>query len=485
MIADEPELAPPPRIALAGLFAGPLAALAMGVAGAPEGLSEAGWTTLALLAWMAIWWVSEALPVAVTALLPLVVLPLAGAATPAAAAAPYADPIIFLFIGGFMLAIAVERWNLHARIALSIAGAIGHKPLSLVGAFVLASAALSMWISNTATALMLMPTAIGVARALAGDDATRFRPFAVALALAVAYGASIGGIGTPVGSPTNLVAMAWLEREGLSLAFGEWMLLAAPVMLVMLLAAWLLLGLPLRGAGTAGGEAHAVIARARAALGPMATAERRVLGVFALVALAWMLRPLLAAWPPLAGLGDTGIALAGALLLFVIPAGGTAGRRPLLDWPAAERLPWGVVLLFGGGLSIAAAMGANGVTDWLGAQLAAQSALSAAMAVLLVVVVTIFATELTSNTATLAAMLPVVGALSLAAGLPPLQLAFAASIAASMAFMLPIATPPNAVAYAAGQVPLATMARIGLWLNVVGIGVIWAVSVYLVPLVVG
>lgn len=469
-----------------GLVGGPLLAGLMLLAGPPTGLSAAGWATLALLLVMVIWWITEALPIAATALLPLVALPLAGVANPVAAAASYADPIIFLFIGGFIIAAAIERWNLHTRIALSLAGAIGARPVALVASFLLAAALLSMWISNTATALMLMSTAIGVVRAMTPAGQAPDRAFAAALVIAVAYGASIGGIGTPVGSPTNLVAMGYLERNGLALDFSRWMLLALPIMLAMLACAWVLLSWRVRRVRADAIAGRAVIASARAALGPISAPERRVLVVFLVVAAAWMFRPLLASVPGFAGLSDMGIAIAGALVLFVLPSGAPGpDRGALLDWPSAERLPWGVALLFGGGLTIAAAMSSTGVTDWLGSELSQLGIFTPFLALLLIVTVTIFATELTSNTATLTAMLPVVGALSQATGLPALHLAFGASIAASMAFMLPIATPPNAIAYGTGHVRIADMARVGLWLNLVGIVVIVAIVEALAPLLAG
>jgi sodium-dependent dicarboxylate transporter 2/3/5 len=470
----------------AGLVAGPALSAALLLSGPPEGLTTPGWAAIALLAWMATWWVTEAVPVAVTALLPLLVLPLVGAATPVAAAAPYADPVIFLFIAGFMLAAAVERWGLHSRVALTIAKHAGTQPRRMVWAFLGTTAALSMWISNTATALMLMPIALGVARSLAPDDRAPL-PFAGVLALAVAYGASIGGIGTPVGSPTNLVAMGFLEREGLALSFPAWMALALPAMaLMLLLAGWVLSRHVPQGTHDASSEtaARGIVLDALAALGPRSAAETRVALVFGTVALAWMLRPLVADWPPLAGLTDLGVALLGVLALFVIPSGRERGEA-LLDWPTAERIPWGIALLFGGGLSLAAAMQSNGVTTWLAAELAWIGALGPFVVLVLIVALVIFLTEIASNTAVLTALLPVVAALAVATDQPALALAMGAALAASMAFMLPIGTPPNAIAYATGAVPIARMIRVGLWLNLIGVIVIAGVVHTLGPLLLG
>jgi len=471
-----------------GAVLGPGLALAMLLLGPPEGLSAPGWQTLALLAWMVVWWVTEPVPIAATSLLPIVWLPLGGIASASAATAAYADPIIFLFIGGFIVAIAIERWHLHQRIALGMIGTVGTRPIALVGSFALASGLLSMWISNTATTLMLTPTALGVAQAIAHSGALpreSQRSLTAALVLMVAYGASIGGVGTPVGSPTNLIAMGYLEKQGLSLSFAQWMIIAVPLMIAMLFATWAVLAWPLRG-HRANAEASALLTAERQALGPMRTPERRVLAVFALVALAWMFSPLLKKIDGLQGLNDTAIAILGALLLFALPAGdASAPKQRLLDWKTAERIPWGVALLFGGGLSVAAAMEAHGVSVWLGDALSGMRTLSPLLVLLLLAALTVFASEFMSNVATLAAFLPVVGAVSLATGLPPLVLVFNAAMAASLAFMMPAGTAPNAIAYATGQVRIGQMIRVGLWLNLISIVSITAVSEWLAPVVLG
>jgi sodium-dependent dicarboxylate transporter 2/3/5 len=476
------------RVARLGAVLGPALAIAMIALGPPDGLNAPGWHTLCLLAWMVVWWVTEPVPIAATSLLPIVWLPLGGIATSTAATAACADPIIFLFIGGFIVATAIERWGLHQRIALGMIAAVGTRPVALVGSFALAAGLLSMWISNTATTLMLMPTALGVAQAVAhGGALTRDAQAALtaALVLMVAYAASIGGIGTPVGSPTNLIAMSYLDKQGLELSFAQWMLIAVPLMAAMLLAAWVVLAWPLRGHGTSA-EAAALLAERRRALGAITRPERRVLAVFLLVALAWMFAPLLKKLPALTGLNDTAIAIFGALLLFALPAGADdAPRTRLLDWKTAERIPWGVALLFGGGLSVAAAMEAHGVSAWLGQTLSGMGALSPLLVVLLLAALTVLASEFMSNVATLAAFLPVVGAVSVATGLPPLVLVFTASMAASLAFMMPAGTAPNAIAYGTGMVPIRRMIRVGLWLNLIGIVAITIVGEWLAPRVLG
>jgi sodium-dependent dicarboxylate transporter 2/3/5 len=470
-----------PWLRRAGLIAGPLLGLLLWLAGAPDGLDPRGWAAVCVLSVMVLWWISEALPVAATALVPLLALPVFGIATPAAAAAPYADPIVYLFVCGFMLAAAVERWGLHSRIALGIAAFFGARPARLLAGLMVASAALSMWISNTATALMLMPIALGVASAVASDGRPDPRLGAL-LVLAVAYGASVGGLGTPIGSPTNLVAMGFLERQGIAISFPQWMALALPVTLLMLVLIWALLARTLPAdTGRDPAAAAAVIRAARHALGPVRTPEWRVGAVFGAVAVCWVLREAINALPGLAGITDLGIAIAGVLVLFVLPSGDPARPGPLLDWPSAERIPWGIALVFGAGLSMATAMEATGVTRWLGANLGWLGAYGPYLILLILVGLVIFLTEVSSNTATLTAMLPVIAAVAAALSMPPLTLAFAAAMAASCAFMLPIATPPNAIAYGTGLVPIRTMVRIGLWLNLVGIVVIATVVHLLGP----
>jgi solute carrier family 13 (sodium-dependent dicarboxylate transporter), member 2/3/5 len=469
---------------MVGLILGPALALGLALVGPPEGLSREGWTTVSLLALMIVWWVTEAVPIAATALLPLAVLPLAGVRTPAEAAEAYADPIVFLFIGGFMIASAIERWNLHARIALHVAARVGTRPSALIGGFILASGLISMWISNTATALMLMPIAVAVAREMeAHGDADP--ALGAGLVLGVAYAASLGGMGTPVGSPTNLIAMGYLNDQGIPLSFGQWMLLGVPVVALTLPVLWWLLARDLRrDRGDDGGRGREVIRSALTALGSASPAERRVLVVFLLVALAWMLRELLLRVPGLERLSDTGIAIMGALALFLLPSGAPAGQPSrLLDWETAERIPWGIVILFGGGLSVAGAMEATGLSEWLAQALGGLRTFDQLLIIAALLLVTLVATEAMSNVATLTAMLPIVGAFAGAMEVNPLLLVFPVSIAASLGFMLPIATAPNAIAYATGRAPLRRMLRVGFLLNMAGIAAILLVNALFAPAV--
>lgn len=449
-----------------GLALGPALAIGLQLLPPPEGLSIEAWRVVSLSLLMVVFWVSEAIPIAATAMLPLAALPLMGAASMRDAAAPYADPIVFLFIGGFILAACVERWHLHERIALSIATAAGGRPVALVGGFMIASALISMWISNTATTLMLAPIAVGAARALSIDGKPDLA-LGGALTLGVAHAATIGGIGTPVGSPTNLIGMAFFERAGEPMAFIDWMARALPLVLIMLPLAWLLLCWPLFSRKTHArfDAIDAVVREALAKLGRVRAPEMRIGIVFALVAIAWMTRTELVKLPGLSALSDTGIAVVGALSLFFIPSG-RAGGEKLIDWKTAERIPWGIAVLFGGGLSLAAAMESTGLARWIGDYIAGLDGVSALGLVAVLVVVTILVSELASNVATLTSMLPVVAAVASATDAPLQPLAFPVAIAASFAFMLPVATAPNAIAYSTGLLSLKRMLAVGLCLNI-------------------
>ncbi|MFO7286279.1 MAG: SLC13 family permease [Gammaproteobacteria bacterium] len=447
----------------------------------PEGLELAPWRVAAVAVLMASLWLTEAVPISVTALLPLVLFPLLGVAPIGAASAPYADPLVFLFLGGFLIGLAIERWNLHRRIALNVLVRVGAREDLQVGGFMLATAVLSMWVSNTATALMMLPVALSVVpRGTDGAVAPGRERFAVALLLSVAYAASIGGLATLVGTPPNAFLRGYMSQNfGIEIGFAEWMLIGVPVSVVMLAGAWWLLTGPLFRLGREEVPgARDAIRRSLAQLGAASPAEKRVAAVFMLTAGLWITRPLLDELVP--GLSDTTIAVAGALLLFVVPSGVERGRF-LLTWDEAERLPWGVLLLFGGGLSLAGAVSDTGLAAWLGEELEALAGWPVFLLVLTVSVLVIFLTELTSNLGTTATFLPVVTALAVGIGQPPLLLAVPAVIAASCAFMLPVATPPNAIVFASGLLTVPQMARTGFWLNVLGV----VVTVALVYLLIG
>ncbi|MEZ6028377.1 MAG: DASS family sodium-coupled anion symporter [Hyphomonadaceae bacterium] len=477
------------------IFLGVILAIVIQLLPRPEGLSPQAWLVVSMVALMVTWWVSEAIPIPATSLVPMVFLPIAGVSTIAQAAAPYADRTVMLLLGGFIIAKSVERWNLHSRIALTIVSRVGSSPHALIGGFMIASAALSMWISNTATTIMLTPIALSVATAVTLPRA-RTAPFTVALLLGVAYSASIGGLGTLIGSPTNIIVVSNLERLlDTTISFTQWMMLGVPVVLLMIPGGWFLLtrfsgnlrdGLDPAKAG------RDVVNAELAALGRISGPEVRVALVFAVVAFFWVSRDALLVnitigdVKPFAGLTDHVIAIAGAIALFLVPSGSRTERgTALLDWRTAERIPWGALLLFGGGISMATAISSTGLADWLGGSMMGITALPTFLIVLVIATFVIFATELTSNVATATTVMPIVAGLVIASGSDPVLLAAPVAMAASCAFMLPLATTPNAIVYATGRVSIPRMARMGILVNVWGIVVISGMCFLLTPLIFG
>ncbi|MBN1240521.1 MAG: DASS family sodium-coupled anion symporter [Gammaproteobacteria bacterium] len=453
----------------------------------PEGLALAPWRVAAVAMLLAIFWLSEAIPIAATALLPLVLFPTLGVAPIGDVAPPYANPLIFLFLGGFLIALAIERWNLHRRIALTVLSKVGAREDLQIGGFMIATAALSMWVSNTATTVMMLPVALSVVpRGPDGNVDPDKRGFATALMLGVAYGASIGGFITLIGTPPNaFLAGFMLEQYDFQIGFAQWMVLATPISLVMFVFCWLLLTrwlFPIMRHELPG--ARKAIRDALTAMGPASVAEKRVAVVFAVTAVLWIARPLLSGFFPALQLSDTSIAMFGALLLFFVPNGIEKGEF-LLTWEYAERLPWGVLLLFGGGLTLASAVSDSGLAAWIGEELRALEGWPVILLLLAVATLIVFLTELTSNIATSATFLPVVVALAESLGQHPLMLAIPAILAASFAFMLPVATPPNAIVFGSGQITIPQMARAGIWLNLVGIVVIVAAAYLLTKPVFG
>ena len=465
-----------PRI---GLVLGPLVFLALLAAPQPEGLSAAGQQAGAVAALMAIWWISEAIPIPATALLPLVLFPLLGVAPVRATAANYGHHLIFLFLGGFWIAVTLERWNLHRRIALHTIRLVGSSPRRIVLGFMVATAFLSMWLSNTATTMMMLPIGMAVIARVAPEalaaraaGAPLTNPFGTALMLGIAYAASIGGIATLIGTPPNAVLAGVAEKlYGLRISFAGWMLFALPLSVAMLLLAWLYLTrLSFTRIAAAAGAASAPIREELARLGAPSYQEKAVLAVFVCVAAAWIGRGLLPL-PGLAALQDSSIAIAGALALFLIPARDGGGGR-LLDWPTALRIPWDILLLFGGGFALADGFARSGLAQWIALQLAGLQGVGWLAIVAAVVLLTIFLTEVTSNTATATLLLPIVASLAAGAGIHPLGPMMGAALAASFAFMLPVATPPNAVVFASRCISIPQMARAGLWLNLIGFALI-------------
>jgi sodium-dependent dicarboxylate transporter 2/3/5 len=489
-------LSDPPTIRRAARFAGPVLAVlvyvllpeAYAAEGARVAFSHAGRATTALAAWMALWWLTEAIEIPATALLPLVVLPLVGAGPIREVAAPYAHDLIFLFMGGFVLSMAMQRWELHRRIALVTLSIVGTNPPRIVAGFMIATAGLSMWLSNTATTIMMLPIALSVV-AMVGDRqggaiAEERHRLAVCLMLGIAYAASIGGVGTIIGSPPNLFLVSYIrESLGRDITFAQWMAMGLPLVLVFLPVTWWLLTrvlFPLPSRALGGADA---IRAAHVALPPMSVAERTVTVVFGAAALAWIGRAWLtgvtvAGVRPLAGLTDSGIAMTAALSLFVLPSR-SAGAGAVMRWRDLDAMPWGILVLFGGGLSLAAAIQANGVDAFLGRQAAAWQGIPSWLLIVLVTTLVIFLTELTSNTATAATFVPILGGIAPGLGVHPYLLIVPAALAASWAFMLPVATPPNAIVFGSGHVSVADMRRAGVRLNIAGIVILTGLTYFI------
>ncbi len=474
-----------------GFFLGPIAGVLTLLCLPPDyltqegqrvAISQAGRVTAGLAIWMAVWWMTEAIPIYATALLPVTLLPLAGALPLAQAAAPYAHHLIFMFMGGFILALSMQRWGLHRRIAFLSLQIAGTRPGQIVASFMALTAVLSMWVSNTATAIMMTPVAISIIQLNDSSDGETTtdtgedtEAFSVCLLLGIAYAASIGGTATLIGTPPNLFLASYYESQlGQEIGFVRWMGVGLPLALCFLPIAWFLLTrllyslprTPIHGSSDFLKEAYEK-------LGPMNKGSWVTLVIFLLTASLWISRPLLQAISlggrqPFAGLSDAGIAMFGALLLFIIPVN-LAKREFTMDWETALGLPWGLLILFGGGLSLAEAIRSNGVGEFIASQV---SLVSGAPPYLIVVVVTlliIFLTELTSNTATTATFIPILASLAPALGMDPVLLIVPAALAASCAFMLPVATPPNAIVFGTGLIRIPQMTRAGIYLNLVGV----------------
>jgi sodium-dependent dicarboxylate transporter 2/3/5 len=458
---------------LVGLLLGPACFIAMLLMPAPAGLSAAGWATAALGVWMAIWWATEALPLFVTALLPLLFLPLLGVADINAAAAPFANPVVFLLLGGFLIGLAVERWDLHRRLAFYIILHVGSRPLNLLGGVMLATAAISMWISNTATTVMMLPIAISLILVVAPPERRQGRDernFAAAVTLGVAHAASIGGMGTLIGTPPNALAASYLAQTfNVQVSFAEWMAIAMPIVVVMLGLAFLVLSrvFPFRNLESA--ETRTVSAMLRD-VGPMSSPEKRVAMVFAVVVACWILHPFVGDRLGIK-VTDTGIAVAGAIALFLVPADWRT-RTFLLDYATARKAPWEILVLFGGGLSLAAAMESSGLVAWIGDGLSFLHGMPLVVLVAGVALLLVFMTELMSNTAAAAAFLPIAGSFVLGADAAPLLIAVPVALAASAGYMLPVSTLPNALAYGTGYIPLPQMIRAGFILDLLAAAVI-------------
>jgi sodium-dependent dicarboxylate transporter 2/3/5 len=462
--------------------------------------TQAGRATLSLMAWMAAWWLTEAVDIEVTALLPIVAFPLLGIAPLHKVLPPYASDVIFLFMGGFIIGLAIQRWGLDRRIAFFTLRLVGARPGAIIGGFMAVTAFLSMWVSNTACAAMMVPIALSVVdlvlRSRTGDglkesggipqDRVPERNFATGLLLCIAYAASIGGVATIIGSPPNGIAVRYIQQTfGKELSFFDWLLMGGPFTLIFLPIAWLLVTRVLFRADLgeiAGGRQH--FAEEYRKLGPLTRGERTVLVVFSITAFLWIFSPLLkglaiAGVKPLAGLSDPVIAMLAAMLLFLIPVDPAKGTRAM-DWDAAVKLPWGVLMLFGGGLTLATAIETNGVSKFIGNASRGLAGLPPLLLLLAITAMTVFLSELTSNTAQVSTMVPVLAAMAPMLGMSPYVLIVACSLGASSAYMMPVGTPPNAIVFGTGLVRLPQMMKAGFWLNLTGILVITALAQLLI-----
>ena len=434
---------------------------------------------LSAASWMLVWWVTEAVPLGVTSVLPLVLFPLLGVTDVASAAAPYGSKYVFLFMGGFLIAIALEHWNLHRRFALSILVAAGGRPRRLLFGFMIATAALSMWISNTATTLMMLPIALSVASKM---DVVRHPRFPVALLLGTAYAANIGGIATLVGTPPN-VAMAGLveEQVGMSVPFLEWTLMALPFSILLLVLVYFLLTRVLcRVESSTVHLGLKALRQEKDELGAWTTAERRVSYVFGATACLWITRRGLVEWTGIP-MNDTTIAMAAGVLLFLIPAGLSNSTRPLLTWEETRRMPWDILLLFGGGLTLAGQLSEAGVLSAVAETLSSMPNMSSAWLIGGFVLVSLFLTEVMSNLALTVVLVPVVAQVAMAWGIHPLLLVVPVTMASSCAFMLPMATPPNAIVFGSGQLHMSTMVKVGVVLNFVAAALAWLWAMTVLP----
>ena len=468
----------------AGWVLGPAALVFTLVTAPPEGLSVEGWRTAGAAILMAVFWIAESIPIPATALLPLVLFPALGLGDIGQTAAPFANPIIFLFLAGFILALAMQRWNLHRRVAIGLIGVIGTRPSSLVGGFLLSSALVSMWVSNTATTLMMLPIAMSVVELLPRSAGPGGRPPALstAILLSVAYGATSGGMGTLIGTPPNALLAAYVAQvHDITIGFGQWMLLGVPVVLVTLPAVYVVLTRVMftLDADEVPGMA-ALIAGEKARMGRFSRGEITVAVVFTLTAMGWVFQPLLADAVPL--LSDTTIGMTGALLLFAIPVNARRGEF-VMTWEATRDVPWGVLLLFGGGLSLAGNIERHGLSRFLGVLAGDLEGLPIVVVVCAVCFGILMLTELTSNTATAATFLPIAGALAISLGENPLLFLVPTALAANCSYMLPVGTPPNAIVYGSGLITLPQMARAGMILNVLLVPILVGLVLLLGPFI--
>lgn len=467
------------------LISGPLLFLAMQFFSPPAGMSESAYSLLSITLWMALWWVTESVPIAITALLPIILFPMTGAVDLQTTTASYGHKYIFLYMGGFMLAIAIEKWNLHKRIALNIIKIIGTNISKIILGFMVATAFLSMWISNTATAVMMLPIAMSIVAQLQDNPNTEKNEnliFGKALMLSIAYSASIGGMATLIGTPPNLVFAGYVEETyGIEITFLQWFKFGVPIAIPLLVIAWLYLtkfAFKFKQKEFPGGKEE--INRLLVLIGPMKREEKLVSSIFVLTAFCWITRSfILQEFFPF--IDDTIIAMTAGVLLFVVPA--SDFKKRLITWEDAVKLPWGIILLFGGGMALAAGFQITGLASWLGAQMSVFQGLSLLILVFVVITLVNFFTEFTSNLATTAMLLPILAPIAISLNMNPYMLMVACTIAASCAFMMPVATPPNAVVFGSGYLRIPDMIKSGIWMNIISILFLTLMVYYFLPII--
>ena len=459
-----------------GLFLGPLLFIILYFFITPENLSQKGLAIAASTIWIAIWWTTEAFPIAATSLLPIILFPLTGGLSMKETVLGYSHPIIYLFIGGFILAIAIEKWNLHKRIALNIISFIGDSKKKIILGVMLACAFLSMWISNTATTVMMLPIGLAIIKQVKTDN----KDFSIALMLSIAFSASIGGISTLIGTPPNLILAANIqEKFQIEISFLEWMQIGLPFSILLLSICWVYLTQIAFNFNDEQNQSITTVKEELIKLGAMSVEEKRVLTIFILTALGWLSRSYLQNFIP--QLNDSIIALSAMFLLFFIPS--KDNSRKLISWKEAEQLPWGILLLFGGGISIANGFSTSGLASWLGSQFNLLEHVGLFILLICIVASVNFLTEITSNLATTSIVLPILIPLAYMADVHPYILMIGATIAASCAFMLPVATPPNAIVFGSGVIKMNDMIKVGFWLNIMSIILLTLITYYLVPIV--
>lgn len=474
-----------PTKSIIGLILGPLLFVLILLFFHPEGLSKPANAVLASAVWIAVWWITEAMPIAVTALLPIILFPLSGGLGLDETTASYGHKYVFLYIGGFVIAIAIEKWNLHKRIALTIIKIVGTNVIHIILGFMIATAFLSMWISNTATSVMILPIGMAIVAQLRDNPNTVENEnliFGKALMLAIAYSASIGGMATLIGTPPNLVLAGVVqETYGVEITFAQWFTFGFPISIVLLYLCWLYLtrvAFKFKQKAFPGGRQE--IQTQLKSLGKISYEEKTVLVVFVFIAMAWICRSfLIKQFIP--AIDDTIIGIFGGVLLFLLPRKDKKSR--LLDWDDAIKLPWGIILLFGGGMALALGFETSGLAQWIGQQMTSLSTLPLILILLVLIASVNFLTEITSNLATTAMLLPVLVSLASAIGIHPYLLLVGATVAASCAFMLPVATPPNAVVFGSGYLKIEDMVRKGFWMNIISIILLTLVVYFILPLI--